>query len=102
MPWSKGQSGNPKGSKPEKMVRDAIKVALSVEEKDGNGNKVKRLRIVAEQLVKKAMDGDITAIKEIADRIDGKAAQPLTGDDLGPIQIQKVVHEVIDPKNPDS
>ena len=73
MPWEKGQSGNLKGSKPEKLIRDAIRLALSVKETDKKGKKIKRLNIVAEQLVKKAMEGDITAIKEVADRMDESA-----------------------------
>lgn len=77
MAWQKGQSGNPKGSKPEKLIRDAISVALHAEETNDKGKKVKRLRLVAEALVKQAIKGDVAAIKEIADRMDGKVQQDI-------------------------
>ena len=41
-------------------------------------------------LVAKAEEGDVSAIKELLDRAWGKAPQPLTGEDGGPIQIQGV------------
>ena len=34
-----------------------------------------KLRKIAEKLVEKAVGGDIVAIKEVADRLDGKAHQ---------------------------
>jgi hypothetical protein len=37
----------------------------------------KRLRLIAEALLTKAADGDISAIKELADRTDGKVAQAI-------------------------
>lgn len=40
-----------------------------------------KLRSVVEKLVKNAMDGDNTAIKEVADRLDGKVPQGLIGGD---------------------
>lgn len=37
----------------------------------------KRLRAVAEKLYDAAEQGDVSAIREIGDRLDGKAAQPI-------------------------
>ena len=47
----------------------------------------KRLHRVAEALFRKAEDGDISAIKELGDRIDGKSSQEITGDSDQPITI---------------
>ena len=47
----------------------------------------KRLHQVAEALFRKAEDGDISAIKELGDRIDGKAEQTISGDSDQPITI---------------
>jgi len=47
----------------------------------------KRMHKVAEALFRKAEDGDISAIKELGDRIDGKASQEITGDSDAPITI---------------
>ena len=46
-----------------------------------------RLRAVARALFAAAEAGDIAAIKEIGDRIDGKVAQAITGEDGGPVMI---------------
>ena len=47
----------------------------------------KRLHRVAEALFKKAEDGDIASIRELGDRIDGKAEQTISGDSDAPITI---------------
>ena len=47
----------------------------------------KRIHRVAEALFRKAEDGDVAAIKELGDRIDGKASQEITGDSDQPITI---------------
>lgn len=39
---------------------------------------------VAAALLEKAKGGDVQAIKELADRMDGKVAQPISGDDDEP------------------
>ena len=55
------------------MLNIAIKEAVE-------GTDKTKLRAVADALVDKAMAGDVVAIKEIADRIDGKVPQALVGD----------------------
>lgn len=40
----------------------------------------KRLRAAAEKLLDKAAEGEMFAIKELADRLDGKAAQTISGE----------------------
>tara|TARA_Y100000401_G_scaffold117219_1_gene125174 strand:+ start:646 stop:912 length:267 start_codon:yes stop_codon:yes gene_type:complete len=77
---------NLRGGKPDKLMRDAIMISLKREAE--KGSKTKRLQIVADQLVKKAMDGDIQAIKEINDRVDGKSHQTTEISTLEPIAIK--------------
>jgi hypothetical protein len=68
-------------------MRDALLLEVSREVADPeNGKKIKRLRLVARKLVDQAIAGDISAIREINDRIDGKVAQAITGEDGGPIE----------------
>lgn len=43
-----------------------------MEDPNTPGQKVKRLNIIADNLVRAAVAGDIIAMKEIGDRIDGK------------------------------
>ena len=79
MPFQKGQSGNPKGRpKSSKRFKDALNLAVHerIDEKPVRGVEIgekTNLRCLAEALVEKAMSGDIRAIREIADRLDGKA-----------------------------
>lgn len=64
-----------------------------------DGGKENALNLIADQVVKAAVFGDAWAIKEIGDRVDGKAAQSLTvsGDEDNPIQ-SKVIVEFIGAK----
>lgn len=67
------------GNKPDKLMRDAIIVALHRKANDANGRPTKRLYLVADKLVQQAIAGDMAAIKEVNDRVDGKAVQPIAG-----------------------
>ncbi len=83
MPFVKGQSGNPGGRIETRYWRKALIKALGNEAIDK----------LAELCVKKALEGDYWSMKEIADRLDGKAVQQtiLTGDEEGgPIRIGRV------------
>lgn len=65
----------PSGPFADKLWREAIrKAALEVAEgKRGP----KKLELAARALVSAAMAGDVSAAKEIGDRLDGKATQPI-------------------------
>ena len=67
---------NPKGAKSDKEWRDAIRMAVYELRVSGdNPEKVKALRLLARALVEKALKGDIPALKEIGDRLDGRPSQ---------------------------
>ncbi len=51
------------------------------------GDDVKRLRAVARALLDKAESGDVAAIRELADRLDGKVTQGVTNDDDTPLKV---------------
>lgn len=70
-----GQPGNDNAGK-NRPFAEAIRRAIAQE--DG-----KRLREIAERLISMAASGDISAIKEFADRADGKAIQAIAGHDGG-------------------
>ena len=62
----------------EKSFYNALSVALSQVDGVGlDGQRVTKLRTIAEKLVSSAIAGEAWAIKEIADRIDGKPAQAI-------------------------
>ena len=60
----------------EKPFRDALRMQILAA-----GDDHKALRSVAQALLDKAMEGDMQAIKELADRMDGKVPQAVVGDD---------------------
>lgn len=68
----------------EKSFANMLNIAIKQATEDGRD----KLRAVADALLDKAMSGDVQAIKEVADRLDGKVAQAIVGDDdHGPVQI---------------
>lgn len=60
----------------EKTFANMLRVAIK-EAHESGGDK---LRAVADALVTKAISGDVAAIKEVADRLDGKVPQAIVGD----------------------
>lgn len=84
------------GRRQEKPFRDALRMQLAEAGEDHQA-----LRAVAEKLIAKAQSGDMQAIKELADRVDGKAVQAIAGDDENPIRlIQKI--ELVSPDDDSS
>ncbi len=68
----------PKGATTGKEWRDAIRLAVHELRDDPEGGaKSKVLRQLARRLVEKALAGDMAALKEIGDRLDGRPAQGL-------------------------
>lgn len=72
--------GNPRptGSKPDKLMRDAIMIAINREAVSADGRPTKKLHLVVEKLVDLAIEGDMGAIHEICDRVDGKPPSEAT------------------------
>ena len=79
--------GNPvsRGQQRDKPFRDALRMEITEAGEDR-----KRLRVVARALLDKAESGDVQAIREVADRLDGKPAQEVMGEDGGPLQVSIV------------
>lgn len=75
-----------KGAKADKLWTDALRMAVHREEID-EGKKRKRLSIIADKLCRAAMDGDVSAIKEIGDRLDGKPRQQIEHEGEGVFQL---------------
>jgi hypothetical protein len=84
-------AGRPKGAKSfAAMLNIAINEA-------GKAEGTTKLRDVADALVTKAVDGDIQAIKEIADRLDGKVPQAVIGDEENPLHfVHAITRKIID------
>jgi len=69
-------------------MADALRVALHREALDADGRPTKRLYLIADRLVEKAVEGDIVAIKEVFDRIDGRVIQREPAEVEGQIVVQ--------------
>lgn len=70
----------------DKPFRDALRLAVKRTGDDKAKGKTKLDRIAA-QLVAVAMEGDVQAAKEVADRLDGKVPQAITGEGGGPVAL---------------
>jgi len=119
MSFRKGQSGNPGGRSKDRAWRDALRLAVNRLAEDGEQ---KLLNVIAEKLVALALEGNLAAIREIADRLDGKPTQAVSLDadievgnleslsedelnrqiaeHLADPQIQTALLGIMDPENP--
>ena len=80
-----------------KMWSAAIHRAL---EKRGAGDKLKALDELAEKLLANCDQGDLSALRELGDRIEGKPAQGIYGDAENPLNlISRIETVIVDPKN---
>jgi hypothetical protein len=70
--WKPGQSGNPAG-RPVDQITPHLR-AIAKEQYPGQDEKTYG-RMVAQALYERALMGDVQAIKEILDRLDGKSKQ---------------------------
>lgn len=83
------------GRRQEKPFRDALRMELTAA-----GEDQRALRSIARALIAKAEEGDMQAIKELADRIDGKVPQAVIGDEENPLQvIHAITRTIISAKN---
>lgn len=75
--FKKGQSGNP-GGRPAVLLTPLLREIMQATE---SGN-ISKAKLLAQTLVDKAIAGDMDAIKVVLDRIDGKVALPIEGNDM--------------------
>jgi hypothetical protein len=98
MPFEPGNQESKKADhRRAKLFRDALLVEL----KKADGD-VERIQLVAAKLVEQAIGGNVHAIKEIGDRVDGKVPTPVVGDDEhDPINmITEIRRVIVDPRKP--
>lgn len=98
MTWQPGQSGNPEGGKRTKIWRDAINRAIKRREETDP----QALEKLADRLLNAVEQGDVGAMKEFGDRVDGKVAQAIIGGDDNDAPIKTVTRiELIGVRPPD-
>ncbi len=89
---------NPKGAKSDKEWRGAIRLAvheLIEATGEGKAKKTKALTLMARKLVSKAIKGDVMAMKEAGDRLDGRPRQEVELD--MPMTITAIERRIVDP-----
>jgi hypothetical protein len=80
----------PRGQQRDKPYREALRMELAAA-----GENMMALREIAKVHIAKCMEGDIRAIKELGDRLDGRPAQSLDlSDDSNP-RLTKIIHEFV-------
>jgi hypothetical protein len=84
--WPKPGSGRPRGSpNKDQPFRDALRMEIAALQAEDHN---RRLRRMARALIEKAAAGDVAAIKEVADWLDGKSPQGIgRNDELSPVGI---------------
>jgi len=90
-----GTIGRPVGSESkERPFRDALRKRIAAAEANQD---IRRLDRIAAKLLAKAEAGDMLAIKEVADRLDGKPAQAtvVSGDSEAPL-VHRIERAIID------
>lgn len=92
-----GQPGN-QNAADGKIWRNALRQALERRSKSRADGKAE-LDALADRLIEAALEGQIPALREFGDRIDGKAAQQVevTGAGGTPLEIKLVAYAVNNP-----
>lgn len=65
-------------------------------DKRGAGDRVAALDDLAGKLLDLVAQGDLQALKEFGDRLDGKPAQVIAGDPEAPLEIREIIIRGID------
>ncbi len=82
--------GDSKGSKPDKIIRDALILELNRMDTH-DGEKVKKVNRIVHKLVNCAIEGKIDAIREIFDRVEGRPSQDVAIAHTGELTLKSVV-----------
>lgn len=79
------------GRRQEKPFADALRMELAAA-----GDDHKALRLIARKLIENAQEGKLDAIRELADRTDGKVAQAIIGDaSADPISVNVIERRIV-------
>ncbi len=93
--WKPGQSGNPKGRPKCLTLSEAYRRELAkIDKTDPQGRTF--AEVLAEQMIVKAKTGDVAALKEVADRVEGKAKQTITLSTDRREQVERAIDRMIE------
>ena len=89
--YAGNRAGTPK--RPRIITQRIIAILNETDE-----NNIPKLHRFAATLFNRALEGDMVAIKEVIDRVEGKVPQPIAGDPDNPLVIERVIHEIVKPE----
>ena len=93
------EAGNQEGKKANHKKPRIITQKLIARLQDADGVALDRL-IAA--LLAKAQEGDVPAIREVMDRVEGKVPQAIENSEDGPLElIHRIERVIVDPQNRD-
>jgi hypothetical protein len=82
-----------RGQQRDKPYREALRLELA---EMSDGEDLKKLRQIARAHIEAAAAGDMQAIKDLADRLDGKPAQVLEHTEgIQPTTMRKLTYEIV-------
>ena len=96
---AKNLAGRPRGSYGDQTWRTAINKAVREwreADVEGKPQKIRALNLLARKLVEKGIEGDVTALKEIGDRLDGKPTQAVEVDLA--VAVTQIEWLIVDPE----
>ena len=85
-PWKPGQSGNPKGRPPKNISLTSLLKAEIVKINPSDKKRRTWGELIVLATIQHAIKGNATALKEVWERIDGKAPQ-IVGEDENPVRV---------------
>jgi len=89
-PQKPGEEGHNKNGRPKKPITKAMLKMLdqvASVQIAGKPNDKRWAELIAASILMNAYKGNGTALRELLDRVEGKVAQPITGNDGGPIEV---------------
>jgi phage I-like protein len=89
MVWP-GRYRGERGQQRDKPYREALRMELAAA-----GDNMKELREIAKAHIAKCKEGDLQAIRELADRLDGKPTQMLEHSDGEGRPLRRLVREIV-------
>jgi hypothetical protein len=95
-PWKPGESGNLSGRPKRKPLTDAYAALLDKPIPPDMARQLKLdesttyAQVIAMSLVREAVKGKVNAAAEVADRVEGKITQPISGPNEGPIVVRSL------------
>ena len=89
-------AGRPKGTGNKKLWKEAVEKALQEQRVHGARGVRPAIEHIAHTLVTLAMNGDVSAIREVGDRTDGRPPQAIINeDDETAFRVEQIIRKII-------